>query len=121
MSMLSTMSMSLIRARSGEPSRPTARGKPARWVHPRTDRTAGASGDDGESGKPLLQDGAVRRTGLELAEDTDRAQRDPVDEQVGRRQVELAAELVRRRARAGQPGRLAADPGPGEPELVHGD
>src|SRR5690348_9426246 len=54
------------------------------------------SDDRREAGQPLLEDRAVGGLSLELAQHADRAQRHPVDQQVGRRQVELAAELVGR-------------------------
>src|SRR4051794_18024001 len=49
----------------------------------------------GEAGKPALHLGAERTTGTELAEHPNAAERDPMDQQVGRGQVELAAQLVR--------------------------
>ena len=38
--------------------------------------------DRGEAGEPAFEDRAVRSTGLQLAQDTDRAERDTVDQQV---------------------------------------
>ena len=70
--------------------------------------------------KPGCQRSTIERYGafgLQLAQHADRAERDPVDQQVGRRQVELAAELVGRAARVGDPGGLLPQPGPGEVEV----
>ena len=47
----------------------------------------------GKAGDPAAQLGAVRNVGVELAQHAGDAGAHPVDQQVGRRQVELAAEL----------------------------
>ena len=55
---------------------------------------------------------------VQLAQDADRAEGDAVDQEVRRGQVQLLAQLVRGGARVGDAGRLGADPGAGERELL---
>src|SRR5262249_54788754 len=89
------------------------------WSAPAT--RPGEPGSVGEARQPALQHAAVAGLGVELAEDADRAERDAVDHQVRRGQVELLAELVGLAAGVAEAGRLAAQPGAAEAELVHRD
>src|SRR5579875_1116388 len=69
-----------------------------------------------ETWLPSLGERAVRHGGAELAEDADRAERDAVDEHVGRRQVEQPADLRLGAPRVGDPGGLSAHPSAAERE-----
>src|SRR5689334_5503300 len=70
---------------------------------------------------PALHLLAVRRLSAELAEHSDRAEGDAVDEQVRRRQVQLPAELVGGGARVAEPHRLVPQPLAAEAERRLGD
>ena len=73
-------------------------------------RQAPVTGRVGEAGLPLLGELAERRGRAELAQHADRAERHPVDQQVGRRQVEHAGRPAPPRGadrRAGRPARAS--------------
>ncbi len=75
----------------------------------------------GEAGLPALHLGAERPRAVELAQDADRSQGHPVDQQVGRGQIELTAELGRGGAGVAQADGLRSQPVTGEAELLGGD
>ena len=91
-------------------SLPVRRG---RWPVGRRPRGRAAQLTGAKPGSQRSSDRPVRGRRLELAEHPDRAQRHPVDQQVGRRQVELPAQLdagLTAGRRCAPPGR-AARPG----------